>query len=56
MTERTFPNADNATKTLSALSALGPKTLRKNDAANILPLLMISSRGTAAKYAILASK
>lgn len=52
MTERTFPNADKATKTESTFSALGPNMLRKNEAAKIRPELIISAFGTAAKYAI----
>jgi len=52
MTLRTLPNAERATKTESALSAFGPKTFLKKEAARMRPEVRISSFGTAAKYAI----
>jgi hypothetical protein len=47
-----LPNAERATKTESARSAFSPKTLRNRDAATRRFEDMISSAGTAAKYAI----
>ena len=55
ITLRTFPNAERATKTERARSALDPKTLRKKLAATMRPEVRISSLGTAAKYAMLTS-
>src|SRR5690242_21669603 len=55
MTLRTLPKADRATKTDSARSAFGPKTLRKSEAATRRFEEMISSAGTAAKYAMLTN-
>lgn len=52
MTLRTFPNAERATKTDSTRSARGPNIFLKNEPARIRPEVMISSFGTAAKYAI----
>lgn len=52
ITLSTFPNAESATKTDRALSALVPNMFRKNSAATIRPELMMTSFGTAAKYAI----
>lgn len=52
MTLSTFPKAERATKTDNTRSAWIPNMLRKNMAATIRPELMISSLGTAAKYAI----
>lgn len=55
ITLSTFPYAESATKTDSALSALTPNIFLKKVAATILPELIISSFDTAAKYAILTS-
>jgi hypothetical protein len=52
MTLSTFPNADKATKTDKTRSAREPNIFLKNEAAKIRPEVMISSFGTAAKYAI----
>jgi hypothetical protein len=49
ITERTFPNAERATKTERTRSAREPKMLRKNEAARMRPEETISSFGTAAK-------
>lgn len=55
-TARTFPKADSAMNIDRTRSALGPKMLRKKEAASMRPEPKISSFGTAAKYAILTSK
>jgi hypothetical protein len=55
ITLSTFPNADNATNTDKALSAFVPRTLRNRDAATRRLDEMISSAGTAAKYAMLTN-
>lgn len=54
-TDRTFPNADNATKTDITFSACLPKTFPKKAAATTVPDSNICSFGTAAKYAMLTS-
>lgn len=56
ITLSTLPNADSATKTLRALSAVPPKTFLKNDAARIRPDDRISSFGTAATASVSESK